>query len=131
MLRGHPLSGRDRVTVEDLANHTLVLWPRSVSRGAHDLVLALFHGHRPASVRVTERHTGAAWDAMHADGFTVVAASAPVSGDFVRVPISDGNAEFTMSLIWNSETPPRILPALLEAADAAVAENGWQSVRHE
>src|SRR5262249_46841569 len=69
LLRGHPLSIRDRVTVEDLARHTLVLWPRNISRGAHDLVLALFHGHMPASTRVTEQHSRAAWGPMHADGF--------------------------------------------------------------
>jgi len=131
MRAAHPLAARGSLTVADLAQHTLVLTPRTVSKGAHDVVLGMFHGHRPAATRVTDGYSGASWDAMHADGFTVVAASAPVSGDFVRVPISDGNAEFTMSLVWNSETPPRILPALLEAADAAVAENGWQSVRHE
>jgi hypothetical protein len=80
---------------------------------------------------VTEAYSGASWDAMHADGFTVVPAAAAVSGDFVTVPIADANAEFTLSLIWSRATPPALLPALLEAADAAVAENGWQSVRHE
>jgi DNA-binding transcriptional LysR family regulator len=125
MLRGHPLSGRDRVTVEDLAQHTLVLWPRNVSRGAHDLVLGLFLGHRPAAMRVTEQHSGAAWDAMHADGFAVVPASSAVSGDFVAIPIEAVDVDFTMWLIWSNATPPPVLPALLDAADAAADENGW------
>lgn len=125
MLRGHPLSGRDRVTVEELAKHTLVLWPRDVSRGAHDLVLGFFHGHMPARMRVTDRHSGAAWDAMHADGFAVVPASSAVGGDFVAIPIEGADFEFTMSLIWSAATPPPVLPALLDAADAAVDENRW------
>jgi DNA-binding transcriptional LysR family regulator len=125
MLRGHPLSERPWVSVEELAQHTLVLWPRNVSRGAHDLALGLFHGHKPAALRVTEQHSGAAWDAMHADGFSVVPASSAVAGDFVAIPIEAAELEFSISLIWSNGTPPPVLSALLDAADAAVDENGW------
>lgn len=125
MRRGHPLSSHQRVTVAELAKHTLVLWPRDIPRGAHDLVLALFHGHMPASLRVTDRHSGAAWDAMHADGFAVVPASSAVGGDFAAVPIDDADVDFTLSLIWSDATPPPVLPALLDAAVAAADENGW------
>jgi DNA-binding transcriptional LysR family regulator len=126
--RGHPLSSEERVTVAQLAKHTLVLWPRDIPRGAHDLVLALFHGHMPASLRVTQRHSGAAWDAMHADGFAVVPASSAVGGDFVTVPIEDADVDFTMSLVWSIATPPPVLPALVDAANAAAEENGWLTV---
>ena len=122
----HPLAGRDRVTVEELSDYRLVLRPRSVSRGAHDVILGMFHGHPPAATRITEAYSGAGWDAMHADGFSVVAAAAAVSGDFVTVPIADGDAAFSMSLVWSRDTPPLVLPALLEAADSAVAANGWR-----
>jgi DNA-binding transcriptional LysR family regulator len=125
MLRGHPLSSQERVTVEELAEHTLVLWPRNTSRGAHDAVLELFHGHRPAAMRVAEPHSGAVWDAMHADGFAVVPTSSAVGGDFVAVPITGAGVDFTMSLVWSNATPPPVLPALLDAADAAADENGW------
>lgn len=125
MGRGHPLSSRERVRVEDLAKHTLVLWPNDVSRGAHDVVLERFHGNMPASVRVTDRHSGAAWDAMHADGFAVVPASSGVGGDFVAIPIEEADIDFTISLVWSKATPPPVLPALLDAADAAADENGW------
>jgi DNA-binding transcriptional LysR family regulator len=123
--RGHPLSGEEQVTVTQLARHTLVLWPHDIPRGAHDLVLALFHGHMPASLRVTQRHSGAAWDAMRADGFAVVPASSAVGGDFVTVPIDDADVEFTMSLVWSTATPPPVLPALVDAAKAAADENSW------
>lgn len=113
------------MTVTQLARHTLVLWPHDIPRGAHDLVLALFHGHMPASLRVTQRHSGAAWDAMHADGFAVVPASSAVGGDFVTVPIDDADVEFTMSLVWSTATPPPVLPALVDAAKAAADENSW------
>jgi DNA-binding transcriptional LysR family regulator len=127
----HPLARRDSVTVDELARHTLVLWPRTISKGAHDVVLGMFHGHAAATTRVTERYSGASWDAMHADGFMILPASAAVSGDFVTLTISDTNAEFTISLVWSLQTPPVALVGVLEAADTAVAENGWQSVRHE
>jgi hypothetical protein len=74
---------------------------------------------------VTERHSGAAWDVMHADGFAVVPASSAVGGDFVALPIEDADIDFTMSLVWSAATPPPVLPALLDAADAAADENGW------
>lgn len=126
MRPSHPLASSESLTVAELAEHTLVLWPRAVSKGAHDVVLGMFHGHGPAATRVADGYSGAAWDAMHADGFAVVPASAAVSGDFVTVPISDGLAEFRMALVWSREAPPTVLPALLEAADAAAAENGWR-----
>jgi DNA-binding transcriptional LysR family regulator len=127
----HPLAGRATVTIAELADYHLVLRPRSVSKGAHDVILAMFHGHPPAGTRVTETYSGASWDAMHADGFTVVPSSAAVGGDFLAIPISDSDAEFTMSLIWSRQTPPLVLQGLLEAADAAVAESDWLSVGHE
>jgi DNA-binding transcriptional LysR family regulator len=129
--REHPLAAHEEVTIEDLAEHMLLLWPRTVSKGAHDIVLGMFHGHKPAATRVTDSYSGASWDAMHANGFAVVAASAAVSGDLATVPINNGNVEFTMSLIWSRATPPLVLPALLEAVDSAIAENAWQSVRHK
>jgi hypothetical protein len=68
---------------------------------------------------------------MHADGFTIVPSSAAVGGDFVTIAISDSDAEFAMSLVWSRQTPPRVLRGLLEAADGAIAENGWHSVRNQ
>jgi len=41
------------------------------------------------------------------------------------VPIENTNLEFAISLVWSRTTPPVVLPALLEAADAMIAENGW------
>jgi DNA-binding transcriptional LysR family regulator len=124
--RDHPLASRERVTIEDLAEHRLVLLPRNISKGAHDVILGMFHGHPPAATRVTEAYSGATWDAMQADGFAIMPASAAVGGDFVAVPIADSANEFTISLVWNREIPPAVLPHLLEAADAAAAENAWR-----
>jgi DNA-binding transcriptional LysR family regulator len=127
----HPLAGRSTVTIEELADYHLVIRPRSVSKGAHDVILALFHGRPPAGTRVTDAYSGAAWDAMHSDGFTIMASSAAVGGDFVSIPISDVDAELTMCLVWSRHTPPPTLGGLVEAADAAIEENGWLSVRHQ
>jgi DNA-binding transcriptional LysR family regulator len=126
MRAGHRLAERDSVTVMELAAHTLVLWPRDVAKGAHDLVLMMFHGQRPASTRVTDVYSGASWDAMHADGFAVMPASSAVSGDFVTVPIADSGIEFSISLVWSIGTPPAVLGALLDAADAAADANRWR-----
>jgi DNA-binding transcriptional LysR family regulator len=123
---GHPLAGRETVTVTELAAYPLVLWPRTVSKGAHDTVLGMFVGHQPAATRIADIQSGASWDAMQAaDAFVVAPASAGVSGDFATAPIEDTDAEFTQWLIWSRGTPPAFLPGLLEAADAVIAHNRW------
>jgi DNA-binding transcriptional LysR family regulator len=121
----HPLAKLETVTVRELAQHTLILWPRNVAKAAHNVVLAMFHGHPPASTRTVDPSGGASWEAMHRDGFAVTASSAAVGGDFLAVPIADANAEFTLSLVWNKHTPLGMLPGVLEAAAAAVRANGW------
>jgi DNA-binding transcriptional LysR family regulator len=121
----HPLAGKTSVSLDQLAQHMLVLWPRAVAKGSHDVVLAMFHARPPASTRIADLYSGPFWDAMRAGGFSVVAASAPVGGDFVSLPIDDAEAEFTVSMVWSRQTPPAMLPALVEAADAAIAVNGW------
>lgn len=123
---GHPLAGRAKVTVAELAEYPLILWPRTVSKGAHDTVLGMFVEHPPAATRVTDDRSGASWDAMQsADAFAVVAASAGVSGDLATVPIEVGDAEFKLGMIWSRRTPPAFLAGLLEVADAAIARNNW------
>jgi DNA-binding transcriptional LysR family regulator len=122
----HPLAERHSVTVADLAEHTLVLPPRNITKGGHDLVIGMFHENPPVAMRVTEGNSGASWDAMHSDGFSVLPASAAVSGDFVTVPISDAGIEFPISLVWSKATPPAVLGHLLDAADAAADLNGWR-----
>jgi len=123
--RDHELAQNKIVTIAELAKHTLVLAPRLFAKGSHDLVLGMFHGHPPASTRIADASSGAFWDAMRADGFTVLPSTAAVSGDFVRLPIADATAEFTLSMVWNRDTPPALLPGLIEAADAAIAANAW------
>jgi DNA-binding transcriptional LysR family regulator len=121
----HPLAKRSSVTLDELAQHTLVLNPRPLARGSHDVVLSLFHGHKPASTRIAELNSGAFWDAMLAGGFAVLPSSAPFSGDFVALSIEGANAEFTLSMVWSRHTPPALLSGLIDAADAAIAANGW------
>jgi DNA-binding transcriptional LysR family regulator len=123
--RDHPLAGRDRVTLDALAKHTLLLTPRTDARGTHDVVLALFHEHAPSATRIAQLYSGAFWEAMRAGSFTVVAASAPFSGDCVALAIDGPEDVFTLSMVWSRETPPPTLSGLVDAADAAIAANGW------
>jgi DNA-binding transcriptional LysR family regulator len=125
MGREHPLARRKSVTVADLAGYTLVLWPRELAEAAHDVVLSIFQRHEPASLRVAGMYGAAFYEAMQAGGFAVVPLSAAVSRDFATVPIVDAGGEFTMSMLWSRHTPPAILGGLIEAADAAIANNNW------
>jgi DNA-binding transcriptional LysR family regulator len=121
----HPLAKRDSVRLDELAKYTLVLSPRLFAKGAHDVVLAMFHAHTPAATRVADLNSGPFWDAMVANGFAVLPHSAPFSGDFVALPIADADADFEICMVWSRQTMPATLPHLIEAADAAIAANGW------
>jgi DNA-binding transcriptional LysR family regulator len=120
--RDHPLARKRSVTLASLAEHPLVLWRREDAR---DAVLAMFDGRRPRARRVADVESGAFWDAMRSGGYAVVAPSEPVSGDFVGLHIDDATAEFTTAMVWSRRSPPPLLPGLVDAADAAVAANGW------
>src|SRR5204862_4555264 len=76
----HPLARSESLTVAELAEHTLVLWPRTVSKAAHDAVLGMLDEPRPAATRLTEGHSGAAWPAMDTDGLAVRPARAGRGG---------------------------------------------------
>lgn len=121
----HPLAKNDSVTLEELGRYTLVLSPRPFAKRAHDVVLTMFHGHTPAATRIADLNSGPFWDAMLAGGFAVLPSSAPFSGDFVALPISGTDAQFEISMVWSRQTPPALLPGLIEAADAAIEANGW------
>jgi DNA-binding transcriptional LysR family regulator len=121
----HPLAKRSSVTLDELAQYTLVLGPRGLAKGSHDLVLSLFHGHKPASTRIADLNSGPFWDAMLAGGFAVLPSSAAFSGDFVALPIEGTKEEFTLSMVWSTHTPPALLSGLIDAADAAIVANGW------
>ena len=121
----HPLAENDEVTVEELASHTLVLWPHESASASHELVLSIFDRFPPAGVCTAELFSGAWWEAMTSGGITIVTASWPVSVEFVALQISDATAEFTTSIVWAYQTPPAILDELLQAADSAIAANGW------
>jgi DNA-binding transcriptional LysR family regulator len=125
MHRAHPLAQRKTVTAADLSAHPLVLWPRELAETAHDVVLSIFEGHEPSGIRVANLYGGAFWEHIQDGGFAVVPLSAAVGGDFATVPIKDADAEFTMSMLWSTHTPPALLSGLIEAADVAIAKNGW------
>ena len=47
-----------------------------------------------------------------------------------HVMLTDGlvplvRQEFEIAMAWSKHTPPAMLPGLIEAADAAIAANGW------
>jgi hypothetical protein len=85
----------------------------------------MFDGRSPVSARVVEASSGAFWQTMLGGGFSIVPSSAPIAGDFVGVPIDGTNWEFMLAMVWSRRTPPPVLPALIEAVDAASAANGW------
>lgn len=121
----HPLAKNGSVGLKELADYTLVLSPRPFAKAAHDVVLSMFHGRRNGATRIADLNSGPFWDAMLAGGFAVLPSSAPISGDFVALPIADATADFEICMVWSKHTPPATLPGLIEAADGAIVANGW------
>ena len=122
--QGHPLAAMETVTVEQLAKYPLLVWPRSQSRGSHDLVLSIFDAHAPVATTVVPMF-GGWWSHMDEGAFCVIPDGSPTIPEAVRLPIKNSSATFVTSLLWSKHTPPGILPGLLEVVESMSSSNGW------
>jgi DNA-binding transcriptional LysR family regulator len=123
--QGHPLATTDSVTVAQLAKYPLLVWPRAQSRGSHDLVLSIFDAHPPVATKVVPMFGGGWWGEMEEGAFCVIPDGSPTIPEVVRLAMRNSSATFTTSLIWSRQTPPGMLPGLLEVVDSMSSSNGW------
>jgi hypothetical protein len=65
------------------------------------------------------------WSEMRDGGFAVLPEGAPITPEFVRVPIVGGHGDFVTHAIWSKDAAPSYLPELLAALDAFASEQGW------
>jgi DNA-binding transcriptional LysR family regulator len=123
--QGHPLAAMESVTVAQLAKYPLLVWPRAQSRGSHDLVLSIFDAHPPAATKVVPMFGGGWWGDMEEGAFCVLPDGSPTIPEVVSLPMRNSSATFVTSLLWSSQTPPGMLPGLLEVVDSMSSSNGW------
>jgi DNA-binding transcriptional LysR family regulator len=124
----HPLSGREQVKLSELAGEVLQVWPREMSPGYYDAVLAACRaaGFEPT---VAEQAAGSTvWgDIAHGDGFGLVVASLGLQlpASLRLVALEPPAPRLTIDLIWSVERRTPGVERLLEVAERLAHDNGW------
>jgi DNA-binding transcriptional LysR family regulator len=124
----HHLSRRKRVKLPELASETLQVWPREMSPGYYDAVLAACRaaGFEP---QVAEQAAGSTvWgDIARGVGFGLVVASLrlqpPVGVGLVS--LEPPAPTLTIDVIWSAERRTPGVQRLLEVAERLAADRGW------
>jgi DNA-binding transcriptional LysR family regulator len=123
--RDSALAARDSVSIGELAEHQLLIWPREDFAGAHDVVVSLFERAPPVATIELERYDRGWWREMVAGGFAIVPEGFAVSPEFATVPIEDADEEFVTEIVWSEYAPSPLLPVLLDALDDVSEAHGW------
>ena len=124
----HPLSGREQVKLNELSGEVLQVWPREMSPGYYDAVLAACRaaGFEPT---VAEQAAGSTvWgDIAHGDGFGLVVASLGLQlpAGIRLVALEPPAPTLTIDLIWSVERRTPGVERLLELAERLADDKGW------
>ena len=124
----HPLAGREQVGLSELAGEVLQVWPREMSPGYYDAVLAACRsaGFEPT---VAEQAAGSTvWgDIAHGDGFGLVVASLGLQlpAGLRLVALEPPAPTLMIDLIWSVERRTPGVERLLEVAERLTDDNGW------
>jgi DNA-binding transcriptional LysR family regulator len=123
--RDSALAATDSVSIRELAEHHLLIWPREDYAGAHDVVVSLFERTPPVAMIELERFDRGWWREMVAGGFAIVPEGFAVAPEFATVPIEDGEEEFVTEIVWSEYAPSPLVPLLLDTLDDVSAAHGW------
>jgi DNA-binding transcriptional LysR family regulator len=118
--RSHPLAGRKRVRLAELAEHRLALWPEEQAPDTHKLVRTIFAGvELRAGISILPMFSGV-WAEELADGaFCVLPADTPIVPEYVSAAIAGTSLTFDTWLLWNESAQPELVDAI-RAATAAL-----------
>jgi DNA-binding transcriptional LysR family regulator len=128
MAEDHRLSRREQVTLPELAGEVLQVWPREMSPGYYDAVLAACRaaGFEP---KVAEQAAGSTvWgDIARGNGIGLVVASLRLQLPAgVRLVALEAPAPtLTIDLIWSAERRTPGVHRLLEAAERLAGDRSW------
>jgi DNA-binding transcriptional LysR family regulator len=124
--RSHPLAGRKRVRLEELAEYRLALWPEAEAPDAHELVLGIFAGVKlKQPIAVLPMFSGAWAEELEAGAFCVVSGDAAMTAEYATARIADTSSTFDTWLAWSEATPPASLQTVRAAASALREARGW------
>jgi DNA-binding transcriptional LysR family regulator len=125
----HPLAEREHVALCEFAGEVLQVWPREMSPGYYDAVLAACRaaGFEP---EVAEKAAGSTvWrDIAQGDGFGLVVASMGLQlpAGLSLVSLEQPPPTLTIDLIWSAEHRTPGVARLLDVAERLTRERGWQ-----
>ena len=116
------------VKLSEFAGEVLQVWPREMSPGYYDAVLAACRG-AGFEPKVAEEAAGSTvWgDIAHGDGFGLVVASLGVQlpAGLALVRLERPAPRLTIDLIWSAERRTPGVERLLEAAERLADTRDW------
>jgi DNA-binding transcriptional LysR family regulator len=124
----HPLAQRDQVALRQFADEILQVWPREMSPGYYDAVLAACRavGFQP---EVAEKAAGSTvWrDIAQGHGFGLVVASMGLQlpAGLRLVSLEQPPPTLIIDLIWSAERRTPGVEQLLDVAERLTGERGW------
>jgi DNA-binding transcriptional LysR family regulator len=127
--RDHRLASRSGVSIEDLADHPLLLHPRDANPGHYDAVLALCReqGFEPRVLLRTLSFDLAYTPVLRGEAVAVIGESSSSLGlpeELIWLPLSPP-ASFPVSLLARRHNRSPAVNRLLDAAAAICGELGW------
>lgn len=128
----HELAGRATIQIEDLERQTMIVVPRALAPGFHDLILALCarRGFEPTLIDQSipdNREPLLAHLARHPELLFVgpVSMSSTSWEGVVHVPIDDPDARMSLSLVWPARGASHAATRAIDAAVAVAAREHW------
>jgi DNA-binding transcriptional LysR family regulator len=125
---GHPLAARREVDVADLAEEDFQLWPRELTPGYHDAVIAACRaaGFEP---RLTNVASGATiWGNIAAGrgvGLVVASLAAQQPRGIALLPLTKPAPALTFDLLWARDHDGPAVQRVRDATARAAAVAGW------
>jgi DNA-binding transcriptional LysR family regulator len=117
---GHSLATRQRLVLGDLADETLILWPRAESPGAYDEILRLFHQAGLPSPSIVEAPDTTTEVALITAGLGVALQPASFTGQgnpaLTLVPLEEPAPTTALEIAWLPPVENAALDRLLTAA---------------
>jgi DNA-binding transcriptional LysR family regulator len=122
------LAGRTSVRLAELDGETLFLWPRDLSPGLFDHIVATCRsaGYEPRVEEPLPESSGDGEYLMDVAGISLSGASWAARGvpGVLFVPVEDEAAEIELTVAWREDAPP-VAKRFVEVALAVAAEKDW------
>jgi DNA-binding transcriptional LysR family regulator len=117
--KSHPLAGRKRVRLAELAKHRLALWPEEQAPETHRQVLSLFAGlELQRGVAILPMFSGVWAEELASGSFCVLPADAPIVSAYAPAAIAGTSMTFDTWLAWNEGAQPWFVESVRAAAAA-------------